>query len=168
MPNQVIASVSREQLAASLDATVSSPTCILLQLADLKCFEVVERQYEHWGVIFANSLAIKPSNPAFPPYGGMTVLMGSPKHGFLEATFLRPVNQVSAVVTSSQKLVLSAYDGDRQLLSQSVLPTANLALSDSKLPPNTLLDVVGENIKSVTFCAFDGQFTLDNFRFWIE
>ncbi|WP_051056125.1 hypothetical protein [Cylindrospermum stagnale] len=36
---------------------------------------------------------------------------------------------------------------------------------DSKLPPNALLSVAAENIKSITFWAFNGQFTLDNLRF---
>ncbi|MEH2136093.1 hypothetical protein [Nostoc sp.] len=146
-------------------ASITVPTCICLDLEELKCFEAVERQYEDWGVIFHNSLAIQPSNPAFPSYLGLTVLMGAPKSGFLEATFLHPVNSVSALVTSSQRLVLSAYDRDRQLLGQTVLPSANLANSDSAISPNTLLSINVNNIYSVTFCAFDGQFTLDNFRF---
>jgi hypothetical protein len=146
-------------------AKVAVPSCICLNLEDLKCFEAVDHHYEHWGIIFHNSLAIQPSNPAFPAHSGLTVLMGAPKSGFLEATFLRPVNWVSTFVTSSQRLVLSAYDRDRQLLTQAVLPAANLANSDSAIPPNTLLSVTANNIYSVTFCAFDGQFTLDDFHF---
>ncbi|MBD2346846.1 hypothetical protein [Anabaena subtropica] len=165
---QIIASVKRSQSEENINAsTIDSHTCICLNLEDLKCFEVVEHQYEHWGVIFHNSLAIQPSNPAFPTNSGLTVLMGAPKSGFLEVTFLRGVNQVNACVTSSQRLVLSAYDRDRQLLAQSILPSANLANSDSALPPNTLLSVTTQNIHSVTFCAFDGQFTLNEFRFCI-
>jgi hypothetical protein len=164
----IIASASQEPVGASIDdAKFTVPTCISLNLENLKCFETVEHQYAHWGVIFHNSLAIQPSNPAFPSHSGLTVLMGSPKNGFLEATFSRPVNWVSALVTSSQRLVISAYDQEGQLLNQSVLPTANLANSDSTIAPNTLLSVTGKNIKSVTFCAFDGQFTLDNFRFCV-
>jgi hypothetical protein len=146
-------------------AKAAAPTCICLNLENLKCFEAVEHQYKHWGVFFHNSLAIQPSNPAFPTYSGLTVLMGAPKSGFLEATFLHPVNSVSAFVTSSQRLVLSAYARDRQLLAQDVLPGANLANSDSAILPNTLLSVTAKNIYSVTFCAFDGQFTLDDFHF---
>ncbi|MBW4645891.1 MAG: hypothetical protein KME23_23370 [Goleter apudmare HA4340-LM2] len=160
--NQVIASVWQGQLEEATDAV---PSCISLNLEDLKCFEAVERQYESLGVIFHNSLAIQPSNPAFPTHSGLTVLMGSPKGGFLEATFLQPVKWVGAFVTSSQRLVISAYDRDRQPLAQAVLPGANLANSDSAMPPNTLLSVTAKDIHSVTFCAFDGQFTLDNFRF---
>jgi hypothetical protein len=164
--NEIKASAWSNQGESAIDdVSVAVPTCICLDLEDLKCFEAVERQYEGWGVIFHNSLAIQPSNPAFPSYSGLTVLMGAPRSGFLEATFLRPVNSVSAFVTSSQRLVLSAYDRDRQLLGQAVLPSANLANSDSVISPNTLLSINMNNIYSVTFCAFDGQFTLDNFRF---
>ncbi|MDZ8104270.1 MAG: hypothetical protein RM338_01405 [Nostoc sp. DedQUE12a] len=164
--NQITASFRRDCVEPPIDLTkLSIPTCICLDFEDLKCFEVVERQYERWGVIFQNSLAIQPSNPAFPSYSGLTVLMGAPKSGFLEASFLYPVNSVSAFVTSSQRLVLSAYDRDRQLLGQTVLPGANLANSDSAISPNTLLSITANNIYTVTFCAFDGQFVLDNFRF---
>ncbi|MFN6517969.1 MAG: hypothetical protein RMY29_026270 [Nostoc sp. CreGUA01] len=164
--NQITASPRRDRSEPVIDlAKPSIPTCICLDFEDLKCFEVVERQYERWGVIFDNSLAIQPSNPAFPCHSGLTVLMGAPKSGFLAATFLHPVNSVSAFVTSSQRLVVSAYDCDRQLLGQTVLPAANLANSDSAISPNTLLSITGNNIYSVTFCAFDGQFVLDDFRF---
>ncbi|MEH1797735.1 MAG: hypothetical protein V7L13_00945 [Nostoc sp.] len=164
--SEIKASAWQGQVESAIDpAGVTVPTYICLDLEDLKYFEAVERQYERWGVIFHNSLAIQPSNPAFPTYSGLTVLMGAPKSGFLEATFLRPVNSVSAFVTSSQRLVLSAYDRDHQLLAQTALPGSNLANSDSTISPNTLLSITGNNIYSITFCAFDGQFTLDRFRF---
>lgn len=166
--NQVVASAKLCQLPIVMDITeLAVPTCISLNLENLKCFEVVERQYEQWGIIFHNSLAIQPSNPAFPTHLGLTVLMASPKSGFLEATFLRPVKSVSACVTSSQRLVLSAYDRDRQLLGQTILPGANLANSESTIPSNTLLSIRANNICSVNFCAFDGQFTIDDFCFCI-
>jgi len=163
----IVASAKRSQPEAGIDNTTDVQTCICLNLEDLKCFEVVEHQYEHWGVIFHNSVAIQPSNPAFLTNSGLTVLMGAPKNGLLEATFLRPVSQVRACVTSSQRLVMSAYDRDRQLLTQSILPSANLANSDSALPPNTSLSVTNQNIYSVSFCAFDGQFTLSEFCFFV-
>jgi hypothetical protein len=139
--------------------------CVYLGLEDLKCFEVVDSQYEEQGVLFNNCIAIQPSNPAFPPHSGSVVLMGSPKSGLLEATFLNPVSLVKVFVTSSQRLVFSAYGSDRQLLTQTILPGANLAHSDSAVPPNTLLTVTSQNIHRVTFCAFDGQFTIDDFSF---
>ncbi|OUL34376.1 hypothetical protein BV372_14165 [Nostoc sp. T09] len=167
--NQAIASEWQGQVKDAKDASATTqentPTCISLNFDDLKCFETVERQYESWGVIFHNSLAIQPSNPAFPTHSGLKVLMGSPKSGLLEVSFLRPVNWVSALVTSSQRLVLTAYDRDRKLVAQTVLPGSNLANSGSSIPPNTLLSIAANDIHHVSFSAFDGQFTLDNFRF---
>lgn len=144
-----------------------APRCFSLQLENLKCFEKVEYQFKESGVIFSNCMAIQPSNPAFPARSDSVVLMGSPQSGLLEAFFLNPVKSVRACITSSQRLILSAYDNDRELLAQSVLPSANLAYSDSSVSPNTLLFVSANNIHSVTFSAFDGQFTVDNFNFCI-
>lgn len=159
-------SASQCQVKPTIDGeVVAVPTCIYLNLEDLRCFEVVEQQYEQWGVVFNNCIAIQPSNSAFPTHSGLVVLMGAPKGGFLEATFIRPVHFVSAFVTSSQRLVLSAYNRERQLLTQTVLPGANLANTDSAVSPNTLLSVSANDIYYVTFCAFDGQFTIDDFSF---
>jgi hypothetical protein len=165
--NQTIDSTfqSQMQAAAGSSEKVAIPNCIYLNLENLKCFEVVKRQYEQWDVIFDNCIAIQPSNPAFPTHSGQVVLMAAPKSGYLEVTFLRPVQFVSAFITSSQRLVLSAYNRDRQLLAQTVLSGANLANSDSAVPPNTLLSVKASDIHRVTFCAFDGQFTIDGFSF---
>ncbi len=164
--NQIVDSASCRQMYAPIDAEkVTIPDCVYLNLEDLKCFETIKRQYERWGVIFDNCIAIQPSNPAFPTHSGLVVLMGAPKSGYLEVSFLRPAKFVSAFVTSSQRLVLSAYDRDRQLLTQTILPGANLANSDSAVPPNTLLSVTANDIHYVTFCAFDGQFTIDDLNF---
>jgi len=147
----------------TVDSSVTE--CILLSLDNLKCFEVVERQYESKGVIFDSCIAIEPSNPAFPTHSGAMVLMSSSKKGLLEVSFVNPVNLVSAFVTSSQRLVLSAYDASRQLLSQALLPSGNLANSDSGLAPNTLLSVSAKNIHYVSFHAMKGQFTVDDLSF---
>jgi hypothetical protein len=166
LQNQFGDSASQGQRSEAFDVAAETvPTCISLNLEGLRCFEAVERQYEEWGVIFNNCIAIQPSNPAFPAHSGLVVLMGAPKSGFLEATFVRPVHFVSAFVTSSQRLVLSAYGRERQVLTQAVLPGANLANSDSTVPPNTLLSVSAPEIYCVTFCAFDGQFTVDDLNF---
>ncbi|KAF3890948.1 hypothetical protein DA73_0400012950 [Tolypothrix bouteillei VB521301] len=164
-PNQIDSSSQDQRKLIVKNQVVDVPTCTYLNLEDLRCFEIVERQYEQWGVIFNNCIAIQPSNPAFPTHSGLVVLMGSPKSGFLEATFLHPVHFVSTFVTSSQRLVMSAYDRENQLLAQTILPGANLANSDEATFPNTLLSVSVTDIHRVTFSAFDGQFTLDDFSF---
>ncbi|QIR39963.1 hypothetical protein HCG51_26830 [Tolypothrix sp. PCC 7910] len=164
--HQVIASEWQGQVQAVENNTQENTrNCICLNFEDLKCFEPVDRHYESLGVIFHECLAIQPSNPAFPTHSGSIVLMGSPQTELLEVSFVRPVNLVSALVTSSQRLVLSAYGCDRQLLAQTVLPVANLANSDSAITPNAQLSVAANDIHSVTFSVFNGLFTLDNFRF---
>lgn len=156
--------VTPTEYGNEVDTTNDNGDCVCLNLETLKCFEVVEHQYEEFGVIFNNCIAIQPSNPAFPTDNAV-VLMGAPKGGFLEVAFTRPVNIVKALVTSSQRLLLSAYNRERKIVAQAVLPVGNLANSDSTLLPNALMSVKASQIYSITFCAFDGQFTVDNFSF---
>jgi len=142
-----------------------SPTRVQLSFEELKCFEVVDRQFQPWGVTFRNCIAIRPSNPAFPPHSGTTVLMAAPKNGWLEATFPHWVRSVKAFVTSSQRLVLSAYNSDNQQLATVEISEPNLAGTDSPIPPNKQLLLEAPNIYRITFCAFDGQFTVDDLSF---
>jgi hypothetical protein len=162
-PNQSVLVTPYLPQGTEADDPLVDDTGTCLNLETLKCFEVVEYQYEEEGAIFSNCIAIQPSNPAFPTYLGSVVLMGAPKGGFLEVAFVNPVNAVNARVTSSQRLLMSAYNREQKIVAQAVLPVGNLANSDSVLPPNTLLSVKADSIHSVTFCAFDGQFTLSNF-----
>ncbi|MGB3754934.1 MAG: hypothetical protein WBA07_00985 [Rivularia sp. (in: cyanobacteria)] len=163
--SQITSTYSSSQRPQNDTVDSSVTKCTFLQLDDLQCFEVVDLQYESRGIIFDNCIAIEPSNPAFPPHSGAIVLMSSPHSGLLEATFVNPVNSVSAFITSSQRLVLSAYDESRQLLNQTILPSGNLANSDSIIAANTLLSVSADNIHSVRFYAFNGQFTVDDLSF---
>ncbi len=140
-------------------------TQIRLDLEDLKCFEVVDRQFQRWGVNFGNAIALHPSNPAFPCRSGMTVLMGAPKNGWLEVTFTYPITWISAFVTSSRRTVLSAYDRDDKPIAHAEIPGPNLAGSDSPIPPNAELTLKTNNIYRLTFYAFDGQLTIDDFSF---
>ncbi len=168
LENIAPSSTARSQTAqVNHNQIETASKCISLKLENLKCFEKVEHQFKESGVVFSNCMAIQPSNPAFPARSGSVVLMGSPQSGLLEAFFINPVKLVRAFITSSQRLILSAYDCERQLIAQSLLPSSNLANSDSCVSPNTLLFVSGNNIHSVTFCAFDGQFTVDDFNFCI-
>ena len=160
-----LASPGGSQTTSESDLLLTAPACVYLNLEDLKCFEVVDRQFQRWGVIFHNCIAIHPSNPAFPAHSGTTVLMGAPKTGWLEATFVQPVSFVKAFVTSSQRLVLSAYDRDNHRLTQVEMPGSNLAGSNSAIPPNIPMILKAPNIHRITFCAFDGQFTVDDLNF---
>lgn len=160
-----VATAERDQETSTSECIVATPAQVALNFENLMCFEVVDRQFQKWGVTFNNCIAIRPSNPAFPAHSGSTVLMGSPKSGWLEAIFLHPVKSVSAFVTTSQKLVLTAYNQDNQPLKEVEISEQNLAGSDSSIPPNVLLTVTEANICRVTFCAFDGQFIIDDFKF---
>ncbi|MGA9383073.1 MAG: hypothetical protein WBV73_30290 [Phormidium sp.] len=160
-----IATAKRQQETFQSDCIVTTPAQVSLNFEDLMCFEVVDRQFQQWGVTFNNCIAIRPSNPAFPAHSGNTVLMGAPKSGWLEAAFHHPVKSVSAFVTTSQKLVLAAYNQENQLLREVEISEPNLAGSDSSIPPNVLLTVTAADIYRVTYCAFDGQFILDDFKF---
>ncbi|MEP0913594.1 hypothetical protein NDI45_22015 [Leptolyngbya sp. GB1-A1] len=139
--------------------------CVRLDWEDLSRFAIVDRQFEQWGVVFANAVAVCPSNPAYPPYSGTMAVMGAPKGGWLEARFLRPVKFVSSFVTSSRRTTLSAYDADDRLITSAKTPAPNLAYSDSECPPNVWLNLRNLDIHRVTFHAFDGQFILDDFCF---
>lgn len=143
----------------------SVPTCVRLDMEELQCFEVVDRQFQEQGVTFSNAIALIPSNPAFPPRSGMKVLMGAPKEGWVEATFSNPVKFVGGYVTSSRRTVLAAFDDQDQPVARTESRGGNLAGSNSPTPPNVQLCLQGQNIRRVTFHTFDGQLTLDDFMF---
>lgn len=138
---------------------------IILDLETLNCFEVVERQFETQGVIFSNAIALAPSNPAFPSKSGRIVIMGAPKSGAIEVTFLQPVHLVNSFITSSRRTVLSAYNEQGEQIAEVETLGPNLAGSPSLIPPNAELIVNVPNIHRVTFYAFDGHLTLAGFSF---
>ncbi len=151
--------------AAELVHNISNRSTIRLDLEDLQCFEVIERQYQHWGVIFRNAMALQPSNPAFPPRSGTTLLLASPRTGFLEILFLQPVRFFSAYITSSQRTILTAYDQQDKPIAHTEMSGANLAGSNAIIPPNLKMSINVSNIYRVTFYAFDGQLTIDDISF---
>lgn len=143
------------------ELALCSTVCVRLDLEDLPCFTTVDCQYESWGVLFKNAIAIRPSNPAFPPRSGMMVLLGAPESGWLEVTFLRPVEYVSSFITSSRRIVMRAFNGCGHLVAETESTTANLASDDA----NLRLSLNGSNISRITLHCFNGQFTLDDFCF---
>lgn len=165
MDRQIIIASANSGNGSQIDIMGQKSTYIRLDLEALKCFEVVDRQFLDWGVKFANAIALHPSNPAFPAYSGITVLMGAPKSGWLEVSFTKPVSFVSAFVTSSRRTVLSVYDRQDKPIAHAEIPGPNLAGSNSPIPPNAELKVNANNIYRATFYSFDGQITLDNFIF---
>lgn len=142
-----------------------SPGRIILDLEALNCFEVVERQFENQGVIFNNAIALAPSNPAFPSKSGRIVIMGAPKSGAIEVSFLQPVQLVNSLVTSSRRTVICAYNEQGEQIAEVETLGPNLAGSPSLIPPNAELIVNVPNIHRLTFYAFDGHITLAGFYF---
>lgn len=141
------------------------PSCIRIVLENLKSFEVLEHQFQHWGVTFSNAIIIEPSNPAFAVPQGIKVLMGSPKSGIIEMNFTSPVNFVSALIRSSCRTTLSAYNQNEELLAKDEMLTSNLLDSDSVIPSNTELTVNVENIHKVVFYTFDAQLIIVDLSF---
>ena len=141
------------------------PSCIRIALENLKSFEVLEHQFQHWGVTFSNVIIIEPSNPAFAVPPGIKVLMGAPKSGLIEMNFTSPVSFVSALIRSSRRTILSAYNQNEELLAKEEMLTSNLLVSDSIIPSNTKLTVNVENIHKVVFYAFDGQLIIIDLSF---
>lgn len=144
---------------------MTKPPCIRLSIEDLKSFEAVERQFCPWGVELSNAIALRPSNDAYPPRSGKMVLLGGPKSGWMEIAFERPVSFFNCYVTSSQRVVLLAYDRDGQTLTQTEMSEPNLANSESKIAPNAQLSAIATQIARVTLYAFDGQITVDDLSF---
>jgi hypothetical protein len=143
----------------------ASPQQTYLDLEDLVCFEVVDRQFQKQGVTFTNAIALHPSNPAFPARSGQTLLMGAPHPGLIEARFHRPVSFISAFVTASRPTVLSAYDSQDRLIAETTLKEANLEGSDTTLPPNIELCLCTPHIHRVVFSAVGGHLTIDDVSF---
>lgn len=143
----------------------ANPQQAYLDLEDLACFEVVDHQFERQGVTFTNAIALHPSNPAFPARSGQTLLMGAPHPGLIEARFHRPIGFISAFVTASRAAVLSAYDLHDRLIAETALHEANLAGSETTLPPNIELCLCTPNIHRVVFSAVGGHITIDDFSF---
>lgn len=139
---------------------VQTPVCVRLDLEDLSCFTVVDRHYEAWGVRFENAVALHPSNPAYPAHSGVMVLLGAPQGGWLEATFLRPVQYVSSMVMSSRRTVMRAFNRQNLLVAEAEA-AANLGEGGAFLR----LAAEGQGIHRVTLESLNGQLTVDDFCF---
>ncbi|MBE9116334.1 hypothetical protein IQ249_10535 [Lusitaniella coriacea LEGE 07157] len=143
---------------------LSAPVC--LNLESLRPFESVEEQFQHYGITFHNAIALHPSNAAYPPHSGTMVLMGAPKSGWIEIDFSEPICKFHCYATSSQRILLSAYDREGKLLVQDDIPASNLAVSNSNISPNAPLKAVSQNISRITLYSLDGQLTVDDISFW--
>ena len=58
----LVATPERSASGLEVPSRATVPAIVRLALEDLKCFEVVEHQFAHWGVTFSNAVAIQPSD----------------------------------------------------------------------------------------------------------
>lgn len=154
----------REELNSEQELAIKTSTKIRLALEELYCFEVIENQFQHWGITFKNAIALQPSNPAFVIKPTTTVIMGAPKGGHLEINFKYPVQKVCGMITSSSATVLSAYDTQGKKVAETGMSVSHHISSDALNFPHAQLKVTGLNIQKVTFETFDGQLILHHFQ----
>lgn len=148
---------------------ISTARGVRLDLEDLPSFAVVDQQYAPWGVLFSNAVAICPSNPAYPPRSGVMVLLGAPQDGWLEATFLQPVQYVSSFITSSRWTVMRAFNSRNQLVAETESLAAlnhSHAYEPAKMT-NLRLSLNAANICRITLHSFNGHLTVDDFCFYV-
>lgn len=141
------------------------PPLTHLDFEHLRCFESVEQQFVALGVEFHNAIALRPSNPAFPPSPGQTVLIGAPRSGVLDASFKRPVEMISVILTASRRTVITAFDQMDRAIAKTELPRANLATSASSDSPNRHLQIYAQDIHRIRVRSVGGQFIIGDFAF---
>ncbi|MEB3233410.1 MAG: hypothetical protein VKJ64_20550 [Leptolyngbyaceae bacterium] len=148
---------------------VSPPQFV--DLETLTNFERVTEQFLDQGIRFENAIALYPSNPAYPEANmDMIALMGAPKQGFMDTTFLQPIRQIEVCVTSSRPLAMTAFNGQNQVLTQTETKGNNLANHPrAMLDPHIRLGLQTKNalIHQVIFRCSGGNFTLSHFSFWL-
>lgn len=142
-----------------------SSTPVRLELEALNCFEIVEHQFQTWGITFKNAIALQPSNPAFMTQPNQIVLMSGPNSGFLEISFQHPLQLIEARVTSSQPTVLSAFNYHGQEVAHTQMPAPEQTEVMASILSPALLQVSTPEIYRVTFCTFDGQLIVDYLKF---
>lgn len=147
------------------ELSVSNPNLVHLDFEGLSCFEVVEKQFSQLGIVFHNAIALRPSNPSFPVEPGQTVLMGAPRAGLLDATFIRPVRFVSALLTSSRRAVITAFDETDAIVAKTEIPRANLATSNTSCSPNQPIYLQAAAIHRIRIRSIGGQFTMGSVAF---
>jgi len=138
---------------------------IALPFDRLACFADVADTFADLGVRFNNAISLIPSNPSYPAGDSSRVIVSAPQNGALEIYFDRPIAYLTAWVTSSRAMTMSAKDDTGAIVARSGLACGNLHGSDSPLPANHPATVMAPAIHSVMFSAFDGQIALRDVSF---
>ncbi|MGL5082629.1 MAG: hypothetical protein ACRC8A_14175, partial [Microcoleaceae cyanobacterium] len=166
--NSILVSPRRERSDSQPDLlSLTQPsTQIRLALEELSCFEMVEHQFQSWGITFINAITLQPSNPVFGVDPEAMVLMGAPKSGWLEIYFATPIRRIEAGVISSRPTVLSAYNSMGEEIAQTEM---TLVKPKSHTHPTELpkarLSLACAGISKITFYAFDGQLVISQLLF---
>ncbi len=155
------------QLESSPNATPSHTHTgrTTLPFDRLHCFEDVADRFADLGLHFSNAIALVPSNPSYPTAKNALVIVSAPRNGALEIQFDRPISTLTAYVTSSRPMTMSAKNKDAAIIARSRIPSGNLCGSNSDIPANHPLIVMAPAIYGVTFSAFDGQIAIGDLSF---
>ena len=141
---------------------------IELPIDSLRTFDVVEAQFADLGVLFANTVAIQPSNSTYMPKFGKMVLMGAPQNGWIEIIFTIPVMYFACNLTSSQHATVQACDGDGKILATFETEKSGEDNVDPLFggpSPNLPVSLQAHNIQKIMLSALDGQIVIHNVQF---
>lgn len=116
--------------------------------------------FADFGLRFENAIALVPSNPSYPSGSSDRVIVSAPRNGTIEIICDRPIEYLTAWVTSARAMTVSAKNAAGEIVARSGLSCGNLHGSDSPLSANHSIIVMAPAIYSVTFSAFDGQIAI--------
>lgn len=167
---------------------VTEPSKIIhLPFENLRCFETVQEQFAHLGILFDNAVVLQPSNAIYFPEVGRMVLMAAPQNGWMDIRFPVPVTHFSCRLTSSQAAIATAYDGEAKILKSietaslfdpgAVAPPESIPdLDDTDTehhenavapPPNLPIEIHCPHIARITLSSLDGQLVIYDVKFGV-
>lgn len=150
----------------SLPATTSTlPGVVQLSFEDLAAFDQVKDQYRGLGVWFEGAIAIKPSNPLFPPHSGSLVIMPVGSHPELAVYFRHPTQMMGVFVTGARRVKMVGFDTNGNVVDQVSTSNCQYLQQDverQEALPRQLLRLSASGIVKVVLES-DGPFVLDDF-----
>lgn len=153
--------LSRQRVQLAVEPNVKP--LIQLDFEDLEMFEPVTDQYKHLGVIFADAIALTPSNPTFQPRHGHKVLIPQTQDKAIILSFTGPVERVGAYVSGAKPVAVTAFGADNQVLGQTCTFTGYPTESNQVLPIQRL-KIEGTGITKIIFHS-EAPFVLDDLFF---
>ncbi|MEM9451166.1 MAG: hypothetical protein AAGA75_21870 [Cyanobacteria bacterium P01_E01_bin.6] len=147
------------------DVAEPQPNLVHLDFSHLSSFERVGEQFATSGIVFHNTIALRPSNPSFLIGSEQTVLMGAPKSGLLDATFLRPAKFVTIALTGSRRTVVTGFDAAGAIVDKAEISEANLVSAHNNYQPNYPVYLQATDIHRMRLRSIGGQFTVSSMTF---